>query len=112
MSEKIVIIGGGPGGYIAALRAAFLGGDVTLVDMPAPGEDVQAHERFGDIESVKTVSELLTGSTVSAASTIVPRSWAPSVVPTRSGCASSPPRCGPTVWSSTRCGRSCHEEPE
>ncbi len=33
-------------------------GDVTLVDMPAPGEDVQAHERFGDIESVKTVSEL------------------------------------------------------
>jgi glycine cleavage system H protein len=33
-------------------------GDVTLVDMPALGEDVQAHERFGDIESVKTVSEL------------------------------------------------------
>lgn len=33
-------------------------GDITLVDMPAPGEDVQAHERFGDIESVKTVSEL------------------------------------------------------
>lgn len=33
-------------------------GDVTLVDMPAPGEDVQAHERFGDVESVKTVSEL------------------------------------------------------
>lgn len=33
-------------------------GDVTLVDMPTPGEDVQAHERFGDIESVKTVSEL------------------------------------------------------
>jgi len=33
-------------------------GDVTLVDMPPPGEDVQASERFGDIESVKTVSEL------------------------------------------------------
>jgi glycine cleavage system H protein len=33
-------------------------GDVTLVDMPAPGADVQAQERFGDIESVKTVSEL------------------------------------------------------
>jgi glycine cleavage system H protein len=33
-------------------------GDVTLVDMPAPGEDLQARERFGDIESVKTVSEL------------------------------------------------------
>lgn len=33
-------------------------GDVTLVDMPATGADVQAQERFGDIESVKTVSEL------------------------------------------------------
>jgi glycine cleavage system H protein len=31
-------------------------GDVTLVDLPAVGIDVQAHERFG--ESVKTVSEL------------------------------------------------------
>ncbi|MEM9072215.1 MAG: glycine cleavage system protein GcvH [Myxococcota bacterium] len=33
-------------------------GDVTLVDLPELGSDVQAHERFGDIESVKTVSEL------------------------------------------------------
>lgn len=33
-------------------------GDVTLVDLPTVGTDVQAHERFGDIESVKTVSEL------------------------------------------------------
>ena len=33
-------------------------GDVTLVDLPDPGSDIQAHERFGDIESVKTVSEL------------------------------------------------------
>ena len=33
-------------------------GDVTLVDLPAVGTDVQAHQRFGDIESVKTVSEL------------------------------------------------------
>jgi len=33
-------------------------GDVTLVDLPPVGTDVQAHERFGDIESVKTVSEL------------------------------------------------------
>lgn len=33
-------------------------GDVTLVDLPSTGTDVQAHERFGDIESVKTVSEL------------------------------------------------------
>ena len=33
-------------------------GDITLVDLPDLGSDVQAHERFGDIESVKTVSEL------------------------------------------------------
>ena len=33
-------------------------GDVTLVDLPSPGSDVQANERFGDIESVKAVSEL------------------------------------------------------
>lgn len=32
MSKKIVIIGGGPGGYVAALRAAALGGNVTLVE--------------------------------------------------------------------------------
>ena len=32
MSEKIIIIGGGPGGYTAALRAATLGGEVTLVE--------------------------------------------------------------------------------
>ncbi len=32
MSEKIIIIGGGPGGYTAALRAAALGGAVTLVE--------------------------------------------------------------------------------
>jgi glycine cleavage system H protein len=33
-------------------------GDITLVDLPQAGSDVQAHERFGDIESVKAVSEL------------------------------------------------------
>ena len=33
-------------------------GDVTLVDLPAVGTAVRANERFGDIESVKTVSEL------------------------------------------------------
>jgi glycine cleavage system H protein len=33
-------------------------GDVTLVDLPAVGTKVTAHKRFGDIESVKTVSEL------------------------------------------------------
>lgn len=33
-------------------------GDVTLVDLPEVGAQLKAHERFGDIESVKTVSEL------------------------------------------------------
>lgn len=33
-------------------------GDVTLVDLPEPGTKLDAHKRFGDIESVKTVSEL------------------------------------------------------
>lgn len=33
-------------------------GDVTLVDLPEPGATLTAHKRFGDIESVKTVSEL------------------------------------------------------
>jgi dihydrolipoamide dehydrogenase len=32
MSVKIVVIGGGPGGYVAALRAAALGGSVTLIE--------------------------------------------------------------------------------
>lgn len=34
-------------------------GDVTLVDLPPVGTELQAHERFGDIESVKAVSELM-----------------------------------------------------
>src|SRR5689334_11696627 len=33
-------------------------GDVTLVDLPAVGTKVEAEKRFGDIESVKAVSEL------------------------------------------------------
>lgn len=33
-------------------------GDVTLVDLPANGFKVEGGKRFGDIESVKTVSEL------------------------------------------------------
>ena len=33
-------------------------GDVTLVDLPEVGSDLQAGERFGEVESVKAVSEL------------------------------------------------------
>jgi len=32
MSKKIIIIGGGPGGYVAAIRAAQLGAQVTVVE--------------------------------------------------------------------------------
>lgn len=32
MASKIIVIGGGPGGYVAALRAAVLGGEVTLIE--------------------------------------------------------------------------------
>jgi dihydrolipoamide dehydrogenase len=31
-SSKVVIIGGGPGGYVAAIRAAQLGGKITLIE--------------------------------------------------------------------------------
>ena len=34
---KIVVIGGGPGGYVAAIRAAQLGAEVTLVEKNAMG---------------------------------------------------------------------------
>ncbi len=33
-------------------------GDVTLVDLPDVGNNVAQNDRFGEIESVKTVSEL------------------------------------------------------
>ncbi|MEH0020056.1 MAG: dihydrolipoyl dehydrogenase [Desulfobacter sp.] len=32
MAKKLVVIGGGPGGYIAALKGAALGGEVTLIE--------------------------------------------------------------------------------
>jgi glycine cleavage system H protein len=33
-------------------------GDVTLIDLPEPGSSLEATAHFGDIESVKAVSEL------------------------------------------------------
>lgn len=32
MSKSIIVVGGGPGGYVAAIRAAQLGGEVTLIE--------------------------------------------------------------------------------
>lgn len=37
MSKKIIIIGGGPGGYVAAIRAVQLGAQVTLIEKDALG---------------------------------------------------------------------------
>jgi dihydrolipoamide dehydrogenase len=37
MSKKILVIGGGPGGYVAAIRAAQLGAQVALVENEALG---------------------------------------------------------------------------
>jgi glycine cleavage system H protein len=48
-------------------------GDVTLVDLPAKGTKISAGKHFGDIESVKAVSELfapVTGEVVDANTTL------------------------------------------
>ncbi|MBF0257527.1 MAG: dihydrolipoyl dehydrogenase [Desulfamplus sp.] len=37
MGRKVVVIGAGPGGYVAALRAAALGGEVTVIEKEHPG---------------------------------------------------------------------------
>ncbi len=37
MSKKVFIIGAGPGGYVAAIRAAQLGGEVTVVEKSEVG---------------------------------------------------------------------------
>lgn len=34
---KVVVLGGGPGGYVAAIRAAMLGGEVTVVEKGSMG---------------------------------------------------------------------------
>ncbi|MBF0467361.1 MAG: dihydrolipoyl dehydrogenase [Desulfamplus sp.] len=35
--KRVVVIGAGPGGYVAALRVAALGGEVTLIEKEHPG---------------------------------------------------------------------------
>jgi len=37
MSRKIAVLGGGPGGYVTAVRAAQMGADVTLIEKDALG---------------------------------------------------------------------------
>jgi dihydrolipoamide dehydrogenase len=44
----VLVIGGGPGGYAAAFRAADLGLDVTMVDTAdRPGSGSRLEERSG-----------------------------------------------------------------
>lgn len=37
MGNRVVVIGAGPGGYVAALRASALGGEVTVIEREHPG---------------------------------------------------------------------------
>ncbi|NNF98926.1 MAG: dihydrolipoyl dehydrogenase [Desulfobacteraceae bacterium] len=58
MSIKICILGAGPGGYVAAIRAAQLGADVTVIEKENPGGTCL---NWGCIPSkiMKTTAELL-----------------------------------------------------
>lgn len=40
MEKRLIIIGGGPGGYVAAIRAAQLGAKVALIEANKIGEPV------------------------------------------------------------------------
>ncbi|MCL2121797.1 MAG: FAD-dependent oxidoreductase, partial [Clostridiales bacterium] len=37
MGKKIIIVGGGPGGYVAAIRGAQLGAEVQLIEKESLG---------------------------------------------------------------------------
>lgn len=58
MAKKILVLGAGPGGYVAAVRAAQLGGEVTLVEKENVGGTCL---NWGCIPSkiMKTAAELL-----------------------------------------------------
>jgi len=58
MSKKIAVIGAGPGGYVAAIRAAQLGAEVTVIERDKPGGTCL---NWGCIPSkiLKTSAELL-----------------------------------------------------
>jgi dihydrolipoamide dehydrogenase len=58
MAHKITVIGAGPGGYVAALRAAQLGAEVTVIEQEAVGGTCL---NWGCIPSkvMKTTAEML-----------------------------------------------------
>ena len=55
---KIIVIGGGPGGYVAAIRAAQLGGEVTLIERNLLGGTC-LNEGCIPTKAILHVSELL-----------------------------------------------------
>lgn len=73
MKQKIVILGAGPGGYVAAVRAAQLGGDVTIIEKENLGGTClnwgcipsKIYKQTADIlETIKRSSEFcITGTT-------------------------------------------------
>ena len=60
MAKRITVIGAGPGGYVAAIRAAQLGAEVTLVEKERVGGTCL---NWGCIPAkvLKTTAEMLHG---------------------------------------------------
>ena len=56
MTEKfdVIIIGGGPGGYVAAIRAAQLGLNTACIDMNTGKDGKAALGRFPDLSEWDT----------------------------------------------------------
>ncbi|MDR1123453.1 MAG: dihydrolipoyl dehydrogenase [Elusimicrobiota bacterium] len=78
MSKKIVVIGAGPGGYPAALKAAALGAEVVLIEKYEPGgvclncgcipskSLLDAAHRFHDLHVLKNISSAVAHDAVDA----------------------------------------------
>src|SRR4051794_14281957 len=60
MSSRVAIVGGGPGGYEAALVAARLGAEVTLIERDGPGGSAVLTDCVPSKTLIAT-SDLLTG---------------------------------------------------
>ena len=60
---KVAVIGGGPGGYVAAIRAAQLGGKVTLIDGDKTTADFlnKWYEKFEYDKNAKMIAHVLVG---------------------------------------------------
>ncbi len=59
LNTELLVIGGGPGGYSAAFRAADLGLEVTLVDTRRPAGGVCLHEGCIPSKSLLYLAELI-----------------------------------------------------